>query len=510
MTADTPPRLAAERISKTFGTVRVLDAVRVTVRSGEVHGLVGENGSGKSTLVKILTGYHAPDPGGTLTVDGRPLHLPVRWADARTAGISVVHQDLGLLDQLTVAENICVGGYRRSRWLRRIDWRHARGVAADLLGRVRVEADPGDLAGSLPPGARAGVAIARALRDHVPGSGLIILDEATRLLVGADLRRFHRMLRDLASGGTSVLMVSHNLEEILAVTDRVTVLRDGQVSGDALVTATLTETELARRMLGTAVSALTPRQPSRRRQAVAVTGLDGDGVAGLSLALGEGEVVGVTGLPGSGFESLPYLLAGTRPARAGTIVIDGSLLHLRTCDTRSCMRAGIVLVPERRDRDGLAYELTVADNIALPALARGRRYYVSKRWQRQQGQQAIEAMGIGASSPLQLVKQLSGGNQQKVLLAKWLSVKPRLLVLHEPTQAVDVAARADLLRTVHRAADAGTAVLLVSTEPADLVALCDRILLFRPPGDLTELRASAPDQVLEAIYGSDVVSQEGA
>jgi ribose transport system ATP-binding protein len=509
MTAEPPPRLVADRVSKTFGPVRVLNAARLMVRPGEVHGLVGENGSGKSTLVKILTGYHAPDPGATLTVDGRPLHLPVRWADAQVAGISVVHQDLGLLDHLTVAENICVGGYQRSRWMRRIDWRHAREIAAELLGRLSLEADPAELAGGLPAGTRAGVAIARALRDHVPGSGLIILDEATRLLVGEDLTRFHRMLRDLAAEGTAVLMVSHNLEEVLAVTDRVTVLRDGQVSGDALATAALTETELARRMLGTTVSAVTPRQPSVRQQAVAVTGLHGDGVAGLSLTLGEGEIVGLTGLPGSGFEAIPYLLAGTRPARDGTVAVGGSLLHLPACDVRSCMRAGIVLVPERRDRDGLAYELTVADNIALPALVRGGRHFVSKRWQRQQGQQAIESMGIRASSPLQLVKQLSGGNQQKVLLAKWLSVKPRLLVLHEPTQAVDVGARADLLRTIHRAADAGTAVLLVSTEPADLIASCDRILLFRPPGELAELRASSPDQVLEAVYGSSAVSQEG-
>jgi ribose transport system ATP-binding protein len=233
-------------------------------------------------------------------------------------------------------------------------------------------------------------------------------------------------------------------------------------------------------------------------------------MSSLDLCLDEGEVVGLTGLSGSGFEDLPYLLAGARAARGGVIHVGGRRIDLRTAAIGSCLRAGIVLVPERRDRDGLALDLTISDNIALPTLrTRGRRYFVSRRWQQQQTRQAIETLGIRAGSPHQPVKQLSGGNQQKVLLAKWLSTGPRLLILHEPAQAVDVGARLDLLHAIRRAADDGVAVLLVSIEPTDLVAACDRILVYRAPSQLRELRTTEPDRVLEAVYGRSAVSQEG-
>src|ERR1700761_2469218 len=332
-------RLTVRSLTKTFGTARVLTDVELTVQPGEVHGLAGQNGSGKSTLIKIVTGLYTPDPGAEFEVDGQPVRLPVRWPEVHAAGISVVHQDLGLLDQLTVAENICIGGYPTTR-LGRID-RHRRDeLAARTLDRLGVPLAPGQLVGPLTAAQRAEVAIARAMRDHTPGSGLIILDESTRALSGADLDHVHQLLRRIAADGSSALMVSHSLPELIAVADRITVLRDGRVVGAGLPTAGLSEPDLARRMLGSTVEAVTPRDhrpitsgtstasatsdtktssaPSDSlaspAAAVTVTGLTGPGLAEVSFTVAPGEILGVTGLPGSGYEQLPYPLTRAQPA----------------------------------------------------------------------------------------------------------------------------------------------------------------------------------------------------
>jgi ribose transport system ATP-binding protein len=503
MSVPAAPRLEVAGTSKTFGATCVLSAARLVVRPGQLHALVGQNGSGKSTLVKILTGYHAPDDGGAIRVDGRQLRLPVRWAEAHAAGISVVHQDFGLLDHLSVAENIGVGGYSRTRHLRRIDWKAQRAVAAKALRSLRLDIDPAALVGTLGAAQRAGVAIARALRDLVPGSGLIILDESTRPLGRGELRQFHEMLRRVMDSGTSVLLVSHNLDEVLASADRVTVLRDGQVVGEGLVTAAQTEQAIAKLMLGKDVDSITARRAASRPVAVRVTGLHGPGAEGLDFSIGAGEIVGLTGLPGTGFENIPYLIAGARPARAGRLAAGDRAVDLARAGVAACIRAGVALVPERRERDGLAMSLSIRDNISLPLLRRnGRHYWVGRRWQQRHAAEAIRSLGIRPNAPMRLVSELSGGNQQKVLLAKWMPVGTKLMILHEPTQAVDVGARSDILNAVHRVADSGVAVLLVSVEAADLAAACDRILVYHGPRRLDEIRTDDPDTVLDAVYAT--------
>jgi ribose transport system ATP-binding protein len=504
MTAPAAPRLEVSGISKTFGPARVLLDADLVVQSGHLHALVGQNGSGKSTLVKILTGYHQPDPGGEIRVDGTALRLPVRWAEARTAGISVVHQDLGLLDHLTVAENIGVGGFERTKVMRRIDVRKERQVAAEALAALNLKIDPSVHVGRLSAAHRAGVAIARAIRNQVPGSGLIILDESTRMLGRHELRDFHAMLRRIMDTGTAVLMVSHNLDEVLSVADRVSVLRDGRVVGGGLPAAELTEKNVARLMLGKDIDGVASAARARRTEtAIRVTGLRGPGAAGLDIEIGAGEIVGLTGLPGSGYERLPYLIAGTEQAQAGRLVAGQHTVSLAKGSVAACIRAGVVLVPERRDREGLAMSLSVRDNITLPALrTHGKRHWVGRRWQHEQTANAIATLGIRPNAPTRLVSELSGGNQQKVLLAKWMSVGPRLLILHEPAQAVDVGARADILNAVRRAADTGVAVLLVSAEAADLVAVCDRILVYDGPDCLAEIRTAEPEAVLDAVYAA--------
>lgn len=506
-----PARLSVRALTKTFGSARahrVLTDVELTVRPGEVHGLAGQNGSGKSTLIKIVTGLYTPDPGAGFEVDGQPVRLPVRWPEVHAAGISVVHQDLGLLDQLTVAENICIGGYPTTR-LGRIDRGRRDQLAARTLDRLGVPLAPGRLVGTLTAAQRAEVAIARALRDHTPGSGLIILDESTRALSGDDLEHIHQVLRRIAADGSAALMVSHSLPELIAVADRITVLRDGRVVGAGLPTAGLSEADLARRMLGSTVEAVAPREDRPAASvtpaaAVTVTGLTGPRLSEVSFSLAPGEILGVTGLPGSGYEQIPYLVTGAQPATGGQLATRDGTVALTRGSVAACLRAGVVLVPERRDRDGLAFELNVRDNISLPKLTRrGRPWFVARRWQQDDAATAARTLGIRPASPSILVKQLSGGNQQKVLLAKWLNAGPALLVLHEPTQAVDIGARTDILHALQRAADTGVAVLLVSSEPEDLVATCDRILVYGHQVGLRPASAASPEQLIEEIYATN-------
>jgi ribose transport system ATP-binding protein len=503
-------------MSKTFGPTQVLFDAHLTVQPGEVHGLVGQNGSGKSTLIKLLTGYHKPDPGARISVDGRSLRTPVRWPEAHAAGVAVVHQELGLLDHLTVAENICVGNFPIRRYTHRIDVRSRDRIVRDVLERLEVAIDPRTECRMLNAAQRAEVAIARALRDQAPGQGLIILDESTRALSGRALEGFHELLRRVASVGGAILMISHNLAEVLAIANRVTVLRDGRVAGSALPTRDLSEADIATRMLGrtAADASIHRRRPDAgaQRSRVAIKAVSGAELRELSFDVDHGEVLGITGLPGSGFESLPYLLAGGVPAYAGRLRVGGRDLDLRKGDVRASLRAGVVLVPERRDRDGLAFELSTGENVALPSLRRRSRAWLAKRgWQKDLYQQAVAELAIRPPGPARLVRELSGGNQQKVLLAKWLATSPSLLILHEPTQGVDVAARQDLLRAIRRIADRGVPVILVTAEVADLAEVCDRVLVHTPESPTRELTDFDADAIILAVYGEPGVPlQEGA
>lgn len=502
MTETAVPRLAVRNLDKSFGRNRVLRGVELEVAPGEIHGLVGENGSGKSTLVKILSGYHICGEAASIEVDGAPLALPVRWEAAHSAGVSVVHQDFGLIDDLSVAENIGVGGYSVRGPFRTINWARQRQVATEVLSRLGAKVDPAALVGSLPAVQRAEVAIARALRDLTPGSGLLILDESTRSLTREEMACFYSTLRPVVEEGTAVLVVSHNLEEVLSRTDRVTVLRDGEVAGSGLRTAEVTERELAHRMLGRQLVVGHDKRPvPSTKPRVVVRGLGGGGLSDFDLEMAAGEIVGITGLSGSGFESLPYLLAGVRRADAGTLSVDGATVELRSATVRRCAHAGVALVPERRDRDGLALDLSMQENLTLPLIeARAKRWYCATGWQKREAAAMARDMGVRPAEPSLLLRQFSGGNQQKILLGKWLAVGPRLLILHEPTQAVDVGARQDLLGRIHRVAESGVSVLLVSIEATDLAAVCHRVLVHHASKRPEQIVTDDPDLILETVY----------
>ena len=501
-------RLEVAAVSKTFGSARVLRDIGLRIAPGELHGLVGQNGCGKSTLVKILTGIYTPDSGGAITVDGRSLALPVRPLEARAAGLSVVHQNLGLVDDRTVWENVRLGRFKAAgRFSRRIDGKAERAAVAVVFARLGARVDVNEKVGGLSAEDRAAVAIARAMQDHEPGGGLIIFDESTRAM-GKDARlRFFDLVQSVIDSGASVLMISHQLEEVVEVTDRVTVMRDGLVVETGIPTKDIDEAGLTRLMLGRHLVTHS-RVDSRARPELAaqVRHLVVRSVKDFDLDLKKGEIVGLTGLVGSGAVAVAEAIGGAREARAGTLTVDGKKLSMkaRRGSNEDFIQAGVAFVAERRLEQGLAAELSVTQNLTLPRVrSRGNRMRIGGAWQAEETATMIEKLDIKPPDPNRLVGTLSGGNQQKVLLGKWLAGKPRLLVLHEPTQAVDVGARHDIIDAIREAAADGCGVLISSVDAADLSVLCDRVLVFRAgrvtaelTGDLTQ------DDIIHATFGS--------
>ncbi|MFE2427917.1 sugar ABC transporter ATP-binding protein [Streptomyces sp. NPDC059373] len=496
------------KLSKAFGSTRALREVHLRVAPGELHGLVGQNGCGKSTLVKVLTGVYAPDTGASVVVDGRHLALPIRPMQQREAGLSVVHQNIGLVDDLTVWENVRLGHYRAGRLSRRISRRGEQQAAEQVLARLGHRLDVGQKPGSLSAQDRAVVAIARAVQDHRAGGGLIIFDESTRALGGSARARFFELVRSLIQEGTSVLLISHQLEEIVEVTDRVTVLRDGAVVEAGLPTREVDEASLTRIMLGRHLVTHRRVESQARDQVVAsVRGLAVGAVSGLDLDVRRGEILGLTGLIGSGFAEAAEAMAGARTARAGTLSLHGRDIALdrrRGC-TEEFVDAGAAFVPERRLDAGVAGELSVSDNLTLPRVRRrGSRLRIGAAWQAEETAAMIAKLDIRPPDPHAPIHTLSGGNQQKVLLAKWLAGAPRLLVLHEPTQAVDVGARHDLIDAIRAAARDGCGIVIASIDPADLAVLCDRVLVFRDGRVAKELSGELEqDTIVHAVFGDD-------
>jgi ribose transport system ATP-binding protein len=463
-------------VSKSFGGVRALDDASLTLLPGEVHGLLGENGSGKSTLIRILAGYHAPDPGAELEIGGRRERLPLPPGRARELGIAFVHQDLGLIPDLSVVENLRIGelAARRDWW---ISWRRERARAGEALARFGVELDPRQPVAHLRPVARALLAIVRAA-EELDGPGVLVLDEPTVFLPEPERRRLFALARGLAEAGASVLFVSHDLEEALELGDRVTVLRDGRVVVSA-ATAGLERDDLAELMTGHRIEADVKRHQPLGRVAVSVADLSGETVSDLSFDVREHEVVGLTGLLGSGFEEVPYLLFGARPSQAGSLEL-GDAHHDATAMTPDrALRAGIALLAADVSRDGDAGSLPVVDHVTLPVLDRYvTRLGLDRRRMLREADKLLARFGVRPCEPRLALRALSGGNQQKTLLATALNAAPRLLLLDEPTRGVDVGARAQIFVQIRQAAEQGACVICASTDREELAAICDRVLVF--------------------------------
>lgn len=502
------PRLAVESLYMSFANNRVLRDVAIDVWPGEIHGLVGQNGSGKSTLAKVLTGLYTPDAGTRIAVDGGELQLPVRPQEARDRGVAVVHQSLGLFDHQSVLENMRVGRLRGSRFLRRIDWSREREAATAVFERLGRHVPLNAPVGTLREEDRATVAIARALQDAHAGTGLIIFDESTRSLGRRSLEHFFEILGEIVSTGTSVLLITHRLEEVVDAADRVTVLRDGRVVESGREMAGMNEADLTAMMLGRNLIDLEHRGAATipaNSTPVGVAGLTGLGVSEVSLEVSPGEVLGLTGLAGSGYDDVPYLLSGVTHADAGTLTLLGATISVPALSPASAMEAGIALVPEGREHAGLAMSLSLAENATFPQTTRSARslFPIDRKRERRIVSEWIERLDVRPRERKASIRTFSGGNQQKVLLAKWLANAPSLLVLHEPTQAVDVGARHTLVAAIRKAAADGCAVIVAGSDENELALLCDRLLVFEEGSVRAELRGDlSPDTIVEAIYSN--------
>ncbi|HHH29234.1 MAG TPA: sugar ABC transporter ATP-binding protein [Polyangiaceae bacterium] len=476
--------LEVEGVGKAFGRTRALKSVRLAARAGEVHAVLGENGAGKSTLMKVLAGVIAPDE-GVISLDGVP-YAPVDPNEARQAGVAIVHQEPQLCPDLTVAENVMLGVEPQRGIL--LDRKHMRavteGALAQLLDRDRGAIASDVLVGRLPPGDQQMVAIARALAQGA--SKVLILDEPTSSLTAKDAERLFAAVAALRERGRCILYISHFLEEVERICDRYTVLRDGETVGDGAV-GEIPMSEVVRLMVGVDVEELFPRSERTPGEvALSVKGLQGaDKPTDASLELRRGEVLGIAGLVGSGRTELLRAIFGLDRVVDGTVRIGS--YEGPACPARR-LAQGMGMLSEDRKGEGLAASMSVADNLTLSQLrGLGPLGFISPGRQRAVAQRWIDALRVRVREPEQPIADLSGGNQQKVALARLLHHDVDVLLLDEPTRGIDVRSRAEVYEVIDRLATEGKAVLVVSSYLPELFGICDRIAVMRR-GRLGEAR----------------------
>jgi len=480
-------------LRKVYAGVVALAGATMSIRSGEIHGLLGANGAGKSTIVRLVAGA-VPQDHGTISVFSEQLAVPHDAAALRRFRLGVIHQDAGLILDLSIAENMSlIAGYpRKGRFSRRIDWREVRRAAAEALQRLGVEHNVNDLAGTLTVADRAIVSIARALALN---ARLLLLDEPTANLGVQETARLHRVMRRLRDEGVTQLLVTHALDEALELCDRVSIIRDGSIVG-TFASAELTTARVAHLMLGYDVA---DREPAaspgpadraapgapRRDLALALEGIGGELLREASFGVHQGEIVGVTGLADSGHLDLPGLLAGLQPRASGRMLMFGEASA--PGNPHDALRRGDGVVPSDRVGDGLAAGLSLRENLFMNPSPR---QTVRRRPENSSARRLLVAGGIKPPDPDAEISTLSGGNQQKVLVARWLAKGLRLLVLAEPTIGVDIGARNQIYDQIREQRRKGLAVLLVSSDFDEIAALADRAIVMRGGCIAAELERS--------------------
>ncbi|MDN3293865.1 sugar ABC transporter ATP-binding protein [Streptomyces ficellus] len=479
MATPEPPLLTMSGITKSFPGVRALDGVDLEVRAGEVHCLLGQNGAGKSTLIKVLAGAHQPDD-GTITWRGEQVTLTSPVAAMRL-GIATIYQELDLVAGLSVAENVFLGHEPTTAGfvVRRTS---ARTATAALLRRLgHPEIDPARAVGELPAAQRQIVSMARALSHDVR---LIVMDEPSAALDPDETANLFRIVTDLTADGVAVVHISHRLEEIRRIGDRVTVLKDGRAVAGGLPAKDTPTRDIVAMMTGRNVEYVFPERPSvpaapTRPPVLRVEGLTRQGeFAPVDLKLRPGEIVGLAGLVGSGRSEILETIYGARRPTAGRVLVDGR--PLRPGSVRAAVRAGLGLAPEERKAQGLLLLESVTRNVSVSSLSRfSRGGWLDRTAERAAARTATRELSLRPDNPDARIRTLSGGNQQKAVLARWLLRGCRVLLLDEPTRGVDVGARAELYAVIRRLADDGLAVLLVSSEVPEVLGLADRVLVLR-------------------------------
>ena len=486
---DEHPVLAVRSLSKTYPGQVALDAAALTVRPGEVHALVGQNGSGKSTLIKLLGGYVKPDHGADVLLGGHPVDLWTLDREARRR-VRIVHQDLGLVGSLSTVDNLGLGRGYDTGLGGRVHWRREIKRAQDLLLGFGLAPDVRQPVMQLTATERAAVAIVRALQDwDTSEPGLLVLDEPTASLNRREVDALFREVRRIAGLGAGVLFVSHVLDEVLGLADRVTVLRDGKVVASGVPAGDLDERALVELIVGRSVQQLYPdAAPHAGRPVLEAQMVYGIVLRGVDVKVHEGEVVGVAGLVGSGREEVAGALFGATPRFAGKVLVDKRKVF---ATPRDSIKAGIAYVPADRKALGLDTQERLYQHIPLPRLGPVQgRLRLRHRAARAEARRWAESLEVQPPILDRKMEKFSGGNQQKAVLARWLRTEPKVLLLDEPTQGVDVGAKASIYRQIRAAAERGTAVLVASSDAEELVHLCDRVLVFRSGSVAVELRGS--------------------
>jgi ABC-type sugar transport system ATPase subunit len=461
-----------QNLSKRFGGVQALRDVSLKLESGEVHALCGENGAGKSTLIKILCGIVRPDT-GAVVVDGSPLP-PGMVRASEKAGIAVIHQESAAFPDLDAVDNLFIGRELRTRF-GSLDRREMERRTRSLLARLGEDFDPRVPLSRRTVAQRQMVALARALSQDCR---LLIMDEPTAALSRRETETLFRIVRQLRTDGVGILYVSHRMEEIYLLADRISVLRDGRHVGTETPEA-LPRPQLIQRMVGREVTER-DRPPSSHTpgaQVLRVHGLGGHGFQNISFEVHAGEIVGLAGLVGAGRSEVARAIFGVDPLASGTVEIGGN--PLRSGDVPSAIRAGIALVPEDRQHEGLVLPMAIGENLTLAVLrSLGSGPFLNDAREDAVARRFIGDLGIKTPGPELPVNALSGGNQQKVVLGKWLATEPRLLILDEPTKGVDVGAKAEVYRLIRNLAAQGLGVLLISSDLPEILQLADRILVM--------------------------------
>ena len=478
----TEPLLRVSDVAKRYPGVQALDGVSFELRPGEIHGLLGENGAGKSTLLKILSGAEAPDS-GRLEIAGaaRVLKSP---QDAQSEGVATIYQELNLLPNLSVAENVFIGREPGGRAF--LSWRRLAAATREVLARIGLAIDPLTLVSALSVAEQQMVEIARALSTE---ARVIIMDEPTSALSEAEVLRLFAIVRELRAQGLGIVFVTHRLDEVLQICDRATVLRDGRLVGTRAV-AEVTVDDLIRMMVGRSAAELFTPLPARavgevvlEVECLARRGKTRDAHAivldEVSLNVRRGEILGLAGLMGSGRTELARAIFGADRIDRGRIRVDGR--EVRIASPEDAIRAGIGLVPEDRKQQALFLALAVRTNLSLTALGSLARWFgwIDERAEAALVERYRASLNIRMAGPDQLVRNLSGGNQQKVVLARWLALEPKILIVDEPTRGIDVAAKAEVHQLLDRLARSGIAIVAISSELPEILAIADRIVTMR-------------------------------
>jgi len=501
-----PSRLEVRGVEKGFPGVRALSGVSFDLQPGEVHALLGENGAGKSTLIKIMSGVYRPDA-GAIFVDGQETRLDTP-DDARRAGIATIYQELLLFPDLSVAENIFIGHAPKSA-LGRIDRRAMRERAAELIASLEIDDLPVDaLVGTLSVGNRQRVEILRALSHE---ARVLIMDEPTAALTEADVLRLFSIVRRLKARGVAIVYISHRLDEIFALSDRVTVLRDGAFVGTR-VTEDVKVGELVEMMVGRKIENLFPKiEVPIGAPVLEVRDLTRPPLTrSVSLTVRAGEIVGLAGLVGSGRSELAMTIFGVTPAVAGEIRIHG--VAVKVGSPAQARALGIAYVPEDRGSQGLVRPMSVMHNFSLAALPQFTHFgFIDHGGERRLAEAGVKQFGVKTSSLDEVAGRLSGGNQQKIVLGKWLANKPRLLILDEPTRGIDVGAKAEIHRLMGELAREGVAILMISSELPEVLGMSDRVLVMREGRLVAEFaRSEASSQAVGSAMMGDGVGKERA